>query len=98
MQGEIVLLTKSAIFDGFTTVPNSILRSPDISPGAKNVFFLCLRYERTKVNFNLRQQLAMDLGEGTDQISQYLCELADVDLITLSSNREREELISINIQ
>lgn len=81
---------------GFTTIPNIVFRNPTISPGAKIVFALCLRYERVLI-FDIRRQLVADIGESIDQIAHYLSELSESGLLTVSSKLSGEEVISITI-
>lgn len=68
---------------GFTVIPNRVLRSAEISVGAKLAYSLLLSYAWQKnFCFPAQEQLAKDLGGGERSIRRYLVELRTFGLIT----------------
>jgi hypothetical protein len=69
---------------GFTMVPNHVLVSGKISPGAKLCFAMLLRYAwQNGFCFPGQQRLALDMGVSDRSVRTYLQELSAQDLITI---------------
>ena len=69
---------------GFTQVPNAILRSDKLSPGAKLTYAMLLSY--AWVNdfcFPGQETLAKDMGSGLRSIVRYIRELEEQDCLTI---------------
>lgn len=69
---------------GFTMVPNHVLVSGKISPGAKLCFAMLLRYAwQNGFCFPGQERLALDMGVSDRSVRTYLQELSAHDLITI---------------
>jgi hypothetical protein len=72
---EIVGADKATRF-GFTQVPNFVLISKDLSPGAKLAYAMLLRYAwHNDFSFPGQVKLAEDMGVGERSVRTYLKEL-----------------------
>ena len=61
---------------GYTRVPNHVLTSSDVSPGAKLVYAMLLRYAwQNDFCFPGQERLAKDMGAGERSVRNYLQEL-----------------------
>ena len=61
---------------GFTQVPNHVLESSKISPGAKLTYAMLLKYAwQNNYCFPGQERLAKDMGSGTRSIVRYVQEL-----------------------
>ena len=68
---------------GWTGVPNFILESKEISPGAKLTYAMLLKYAREKDNcFPGQDTLAKNMGNGERSVRRWLNELEGVGLIS----------------
>lgn len=69
---------------GFTMVPNHVLVSGNISPGAKLCFAMLLRYAwQNGFCFPGQARLALDMGVSDRSVRTYLQELSTLKLITI---------------
>lgn len=69
---------------GFTMVPNHVLVSGKISPGAKLCFAMLLRYAwQNGFCFPGQARLALDMGVSDRSVRTYLQELSALELITI---------------
>lgn len=69
---------------GFTMVPNHVLVSGKISPGAKLCFAMLLRYAWQSAScFPGQERLALDMGVSDRSVRTYLQELSAQNLITI---------------
>lgn len=69
---------------GFTQVPNSVLRSPKLSAGAKLTYAMLLSYAwQNDFCFPGQDTLAKDMGAGTRSIVRYVRELEDAEFLTI---------------
>lgn len=70
--------------EGFTQVPNFILRSPTLSMGAKLTYAMFLSYAwNNDCCFPGQEKLAQAIGVGRSSVSSFIRELARADLITV---------------
>lgn len=69
---------------GFTQVPNSVLRSPKLSAGAKLTYAMLLSYAwQNDYCFPGQETLAKDMGAGSRSIVRYIRELEDGKFLTI---------------
>ena len=69
---------------GFTQVPNHVLESERLSPGAKLTFAMLLKYAwQNDYCFPGQERLAKDLGGGVRSIIRYVQELEKAGYITI---------------
>lgn len=69
---------------GFTMVPNHVLVSGKLSPGAKLCFAMLLRYAwQNGFCFPGQARLALDMGVSDRSVRTYLQELSERSLITI---------------
>ena len=69
---------------GFTQLPNFILRSPDLSAGAKVVYAMFLSYGwHNNFCFPGQETLATDMGLTRPRVTQLIGELESAGLITI---------------
>jgi len=79
---------------GFTQVPNVILRSTDLSVGAKLTYSMLLSYAwQNDFCFPGQDTLAADMGSGRRSVVRYIDELEKQDLICI----KRQGLGKVNI-
>lgn len=70
--------------EGFTQVPNFILRDPSLSIGAKVTYAMFLSYAWTNDHcFPGQERLAQDMGLSRPSINRFVAELSDAGLITI---------------
>lgn len=61
---------------GFTQVPNSVLKSEKLSPGAKLTYTMLLSYAwQNEYCFPGQERLAKDMGSGLRSVVRYIQEL-----------------------
>ena len=69
---------------GFTQVPNSVLKSDKLSPGAKLTYAMLLSYAwQNDFCFPGQETLAKDMGAGARSIVRYISELEDCQFLTI---------------
>jgi len=79
---------------GFTQVPNFILRSKTLSVGAKLTYSMLLSYAwQNDFSFPGQEKLAEDMGSGKRSVVRYIDELAKAGAVTI----ERRGLNKTNI-
>ena len=79
---------------GFTQVPNFILKSKDLSVGAKLTYSMLLSYAwQNDFSFPGQEKLAEDMGSGKRSVVRYIDELSKVGALTI----ERRGLNKTNI-
>lgn len=70
--------------DGFTQVPNFILRDPRLSVGAKVVYAMFLSYAwHNDSCFPGQERLAADIGMSRSRVTEYVAELVAAGLVTV---------------
>jgi hypothetical protein len=80
-QGTIVI-AEERLQEGWTNIPNTILRRADVSPGAKLTYVMLLSYAHQKGScFPGQVTLARDLGAGERSVRRYLQELESMRLL-----------------
>lgn len=70
--------------DGFTQIPNFVLRSPILSVGAKVVYAMFLSYAwHNESCFPGQERLAEDIGMSRSRVTEFVGELEDAGFITI---------------
>jgi DNA-binding transcriptional MocR family regulator len=70
--------------DGFTQVPNFILRDPRLSVGAKVVYAMFLSYAwHNDSCFPGQERLAADIGMSRSRVTEYVAELVAAGLVSV---------------
>ena len=70
--------------DGFTQVPNFILKSEAISPGAKLAYAMLLHYAwQNDYCFPGQERLATDMGVGKRSVIRFMAELTTAGFIAV---------------
>lgn len=70
---------------GFTQVPNHVLESKEISPGAKLAYAMLLKYAwQNDYCFPGQDRLAVDMGVTRQSANTYLSELRRKDFISIT--------------
>ena len=73
---------------GFTQVPNSVLKSEKLSPGAKLTYAMLLSYAwQNEYCFPGQERLAKDMGSGLRSVVRYIQELEKERFVKITSNR-----------
>lgn len=85
---------------GFTQVPNHILRSGRISPGAKLAYTMLLSYAwQNDFCFPGQERLAKDMGSGVRSVSRYIQELEKAQFIVVKTRGQgRPNLYELNLK
>lgn len=69
---------------GFTQVPNSVLKTDKLSPGAKLTYAMLLSYAwQNEYCFPGQETLAKDMGTGLRSVTRYVRELEDGDFLKI---------------
>lgn len=69
---------------GFTQVPNRVLKSPKLSPGAKLTYAMLLSYAwQNEFCFPGQETLAKDMGSGLRSVVRYIRELEDENFLKI---------------
>lgn len=69
---------------GFTQVPNCLLKSEKLSPGAKLTYAMLLSYAwENEFCFPGQETLAKDMGSGLRSVVRYIRELEDEDFLKI---------------
>lgn len=70
--------------DGFTQVPNFILKNPDLSVGAKMAYAMFLSYAwHNDSCFPGQDRLAEDMGLSRSRVTEFVSELNRAGLVTI---------------
>ena len=94
LRGADVLTAK-----GFTQVPNHVLKSEKISPGAKLAYTMLLSYAwQNDFCFPGQERLAKDMGSGVRSVVRYIQELEQHDFIKVKRQGQgRSNLYELNL-
>ncbi len=69
---------------GFTQVPNYVLESAKVSPGAKLAYAMLLKYAwQNNYCFPGQERLAKDMGSGKRSVVRYMQELEDEGFVKI---------------
>ena len=84
---------------GFTQVPNHVLRSERISPGAKLAYAMLLSYAwQHDFCFPGQERLAKDMGAGARSVVRYIQELEKEQFVTIKKRGQgRPNLYELNL-
>ena len=94
LRGADALTTK-----GFTQVPNHLLKSEKISPGAKLAYTMLLSYAwQNNFCFPDQERLAKDMGSGVRSVVRYIQELELHEFIKVKRQGQgRSNLYELNL-
>jgi biotin operon repressor len=95
LRGADILTAK-----GFTQVPNHVLESEKLSPGAKLTFAMLLKYAwQNDYCFPGQERLAKDMGAGVRSIVRHVQELETAGYITIKrQGLGKPNIYEINLQ
>lgn len=84
---------------GFTQVPNHVLRSDRVSPGAKLAYAMLLSYAwQNDFCFPGQDRLAKDMGAGVRSVVRYIQELEKAQFIVVRKRGQgRPNLYELNL-
>jgi hypothetical protein len=84
---------------GFTQVPNHVLRSAAISPGAKLAYAMLLSYAwQNDFCFPGQDRLAKDMGVGVRSVVRYIQELEKEQIVAIKKRGQgRPNLYELNL-
>lgn len=84
---------------GFTQVPNSVLKSEKLSPGAKLTYTMLLSYAwQNDYCFPGQERLAKDMGSGLRSIVRYIQELEKGSFVKITKRGlGRPNLYELNL-
>lgn len=84
---------------GFTQVPNSLLKSDKISPGAKLAYTMLLSYAwQNDYCFPGQETLARDMGSGLRSVVRYIKELEQHSFLTIKKRGQgRVNIYELNL-
>ena len=78
----VIVIEEERLRERFTQIPNTILRRPDVTPGAKLTYVMLLSYAwQDDSCFPGQQTLAQDIGVSRRSVVTYLQELQDKGLL-----------------
>ena len=81
---EVIIVEDETLREGFTQIPNAILRRKDLSPGAKLTYMALLSYAWQKGScFPGQDRLAEDMGVGKRSVVTYLQQLQKAGLLRI---------------
>jgi hypothetical protein len=79
---DVIIVEDETLREGFTQIPNALLRRSDLSPGAKLTYMALLSYAWQQGQcFPGQDRLAQDLGAGKRSVIRYLQELTEARLL-----------------
>lgn len=79
-----IVIEEPRLKESYTQIPNTILRLPDLSPGAKLTYVMLLSYAWQGGScFPGQTKLAEDIGGGVKTVYRYLQELKSKGLISI---------------
>ena len=82
LEPETLVIENEVLRQGFTIIPNYVLKDPTISPGAKTTFMLLLSYAwQAGSCFPGQERLSRELGVGKRSIIRWLQELEEHKII-----------------
>src|SRR5438105_14326471 len=84
---------------GFTQVPNSVLKSEKLSPGAKLAYTMLLSYAwQNDFCFPGQERLAKDMGSGLRSVVRYIQELERTNFVKITKlGLGRPNLYELNL-
>ena len=84
---------------GFTQVPNSVLKSDKLSPGAKLAYTMLLSYAwKNDYCFPGQERLAKDMGSGLRSVVRYIQELEKGSFVKITKRGlGRPNLYELNL-
>ena len=84
---------------GFTQVPNSVLKSEKLSPGAKLTYTMLLSYAwQNDYCFPGQERLAKDMGSGLRSVVRYVQELEKKNFVKITKRGlGRPNLYELNL-
>lgn len=84
---------------GFTQVPNSVLKSDKLSPGAKLAYTMLLSYAwQNDYCFPGQERLAKDMGSGLRSVVRYIQELERTNFVKITKRGlGRPNLYELNL-
>lgn len=84
---------------GFTQVPNHVLKSEKISPGAKLAYAMLLSYAwQNDYCFPGQERLAKDMGSGLRSVVRYIQELEQQDFLQVKRQGQgKPNLYELNL-
>lgn len=81
-QQGVIFIEEESLKESYTSIPNTILKRDDLSPGAKLAYVMLLTYaHQTDRCFPGQARLAKDMGVGERSLIRYLKELQDRHLL-----------------
>ena len=85
--------------NGFTQVPNCMLKSNKLSPGAKLTYAMLLSYAwQNEFCFPGQETLAEDMGSGLRSVVRYIRELEDAKFLKIKKlGQGRVNLYELNL-
>ena len=85
--------------NGFTQVPNCMLKSNKLSPGAKLTYAMLLSYAwQNEYCFPGQETLAKDMGSGLRSVVRYIKELEDAKFLKIKKlGQGRVNLYELNL-
>lgn len=85
---------------GFTQVPNAVLKSPELSAGAKLVYALLLSYAwHDDFCFPGQDRLAEDIGIARGTVNRHVQELSDKGFVVIKRlGQGRANLYELNLK
>lgn len=84
MSERHVIIEDEVLAQGFTQIPNQILRRSDVPPGAKLTYMVLLSYAWQKDHaYPGQDRLAADMGVSERSVITYLKQLVDTGLISI---------------
>jgi DNA-binding transcriptional regulator YhcF (GntR family) len=83
LEPDTLVIENEVLRQGFTIIPNYVLKDPSISPGAKTTFMLLLSYAWQEGScFPGQERLARELGVAKRSIIRWLQELEEHEVIS----------------
>ncbi len=82
---SLIIVEDDALRDGFTQIPNAIVRHPGITPGAKVAYAVLLSYAwKDDRCFPGQERMSMDMAVSKPSVIAYLKQLQQAGLITIT--------------
>ncbi|MDQ6834034.1 MAG: helix-turn-helix domain-containing protein, partial [Chloroflexota bacterium] len=82
---SLIIVEDDALRDGFTQIPNAIVRHPGITPGAKVAYAVLLSYAwKDDRCFPGQERMSTDMAVSKPSVIAYLKQLQQAGLITIT--------------
>ena len=82
---SLIIVEDDALRDGFTQIPNAIVRHPGITPGAKVAYAVLLSYAwKDDRCFPGQERMCMDMAVSKPSVIAYLKQLQQAGFITIT--------------